>query len=414
MTDPTRIPRAWWWLALALLAGRIALLLYSVRVPEPITGDEPIYVEIARNLLAGRGYWYDDGPWVWKPPGWPITLAGIHATFGSSRAAVTLVQGLFDSGTALLTAWTALRVMGSRLAAAIAFLMVLVWPPFFREARWMQTEPEFTFLVSLTVAAFTRFALKPSALGAGLVGVVAGLASLVRPNGLAPLAGLALGWMLHRLHELKRDVPRFAALALGVALVLAPWTLRNLREFHAFIPVSTGGGELFYMGTTPETDGRWDNTQWATLRGRVLDAEADRLGRDLDRVEVDKALLRAGLDNWKRDFGGSALIALKRVWRLCFLPVISEDRSLVRFGFFVALLALYALALPSGLAGLRAGSGPRTLAGAMLVALAVNVLALSLFYTNSRYFEPVRPLVLILAAGTLAGWLERRATRASV
>jgi hypothetical protein len=43
----------------------------------------------------------------------------------------------------------------------------------------------------------------------------------------------------------------------------------------------------------------------------------------------------------------------------------------------------------------------------MLLALAISVLASSVFYTNSRYFEPLRPLVLIL----VAGWLSRRLTQ---
>ena len=48
------------------------------------------------------------------------------------------------------------------------------------------------------------------------------------------------------------------------------------------------------------------------------------------------------------------------------------------------------------------------MAGLLAVTLIVNVIALSMFYTNSRYFEPLRPLVMILAAGTLARLLGSR------
>ncbi len=395
-------------LGIALVAARTALLVASVHPQMPFTGDEMLYDRVARSLIAGTGYSNGDGPWVWKPPGWPLTLAGIYAVFGDARRVAVMFQGLFDAGTIFLVGWVATRVFESRRAGMLAFLLALTWPPFFRESRFLQTEPLFTLCVMLTVAAFVRFASAPSAGRALLTGIATGAAAMVRPNGLAPLAGIVLGWLIHRRRELRADVPRLAALALGAALVLAPWTLRNAVVFQAFIPVSTGGGELFYMGTTPETDGRWINSRWPALRGRVLEAEAHRLGHEPDALEVDRALLHAGLENWRADFGRSAGIALKRFWRLCFLPVVSEDRAALRVGFFVALLALYALAVPAGLEGLRAGSGPRTLAGAMLVALVLNALALAVFYTNSRYFEPVRPLVLILAAGRLAGLLERR------
>jgi 4-amino-4-deoxy-L-arabinose transferase-like glycosyltransferase len=385
-----------------LLVARLALLLWSVRHAMPVNGDEPVYEELARNIAAGNGVATHGQPWVWKPPGWPVVLAGLHMLFGPGRMGVVFAQGLFDTGTILLCGWTAWTIMDSRRAGAIAFLLALLWPPFFREARFMQTEPLFTFCVMLTVAAFTRFAQVPTYARAFVVGLFAGAASLVRPNGLAPLAGLVLGWLVHRLDSLPRQAPRLAAMALAAALVLAPWTLRNARLFHTFIPVSTGGGELLYMGSTPETDGRWDNTRWGALRGRVLAAEQARLGHPLDAIEVDRALLHAGVANWRSDFAGSARIAVKRFWRLCFLPVVSHDRPPLRFAFFAVLLALYALAIPEGIAGLRAPDGPRALAGSLLVALVINALALSMLYTNSRYFEPTRPLVLVLAAGALA------------
>jgi 4-amino-4-deoxy-L-arabinose transferase-like glycosyltransferase len=397
-----------WWAAAVLLVARTVGLVASVSSRAPLTGDEPIYDRVARHLLAGLGYSNSDVPWVWKPPGWPITLAGIYATFGDARRTVVLFQGLFDCGTALLTGWIASRVFASRRAGWIAFVLAALWPPFFRESRFMQTEPLFTVCVTLMVAAFVRFAESPSAARALRAGLAAGLASLVRPNGLAPLVGLLAGWILHRRRDLVRDVPRLAVLALGIALMLTPWTLRNARAFHAFIPVSTGAGELFYMGSTFETDGRWDNTQWAGLRGRVLETEERRLGHALDAVEVDRALLRAGLEMWRTDPGRSAEIAAKRLWRLWFLPVVSGSQSVVRIAFFAVLLALYALALPAGLAGLRAPATPRALAGVMLVALVVNGFALTVFLTNSRFIEPVRPLVFVLAAGTVAGWIERR------
>ncbi len=402
------MPALAWAVAAALLLARTGLLLWSVRHPFPITGDEPVYEELAANIAAGRGYFAHGVPWAFKPPGWPMLLAAAHAVLGPGRMSIVFLQALFDCGTILLCGWTALRVMGSRAAATIAFLLALVWPPFFREARFMQTEPLFTFLVMASVAAFGRFTLAPSAWRAFAVGLVAGVASLVRPNGLAPLGGLILGWLVHRLSGLRVEIPRLAALLLGIVLVLTPWTLRNARVFHVFLPVSTGGGEQFYAGSILETDGRWNYALWGTLKGRVAEAESLRIGHAPNPVELDRALLRAGIANWKADPRGSAWISVKRLWRLCFLPVVSGDRPLLRAGFFVALLALYAAAIPAGLAGLRAPGGTPALAGAMLVAVVLNALALSVFYTNSRYFEPTRPLLIVLAAGTLARVWERR------
>ena len=38
----------------------------------------------------------------------------------------------------------------------------------------------------------------------------------------------------------------------------------------------------------------------------------------------------------------------------------------------------------------------------MLCAIVLTVAASSVFLTNSRFFEPMRPMFMVLAAGTLA------------
>ena len=78
-----------------------------MRHPSPITGDEPLYEELAKNLATGHGYFAHGIPWVWKPPGWPIVLAGLHAVLGSGRIGVVFAQGLFDSGSIVLSGWVA-------------------------------------------------------------------------------------------------------------------------------------------------------------------------------------------------------------------------------------------------------------------------------------------------------------------
>jgi hypothetical protein len=392
-----------------VLALRTAFLLAITPAHAPLAGDEPVYDAVARSMLAGQGFTYRHEPWIWKPPGWPIVLGSIYATVGDARHTVVLFQGLFDACTICLTGMLAAWVFGSRLAGALAFLLAAVWPPFLRESRVMQTEPLYTLGLTVIAFAFSRFWRSPGVGRAFVVGLVTGATAMVRPTGLIPMAGAVLGWAWLERARTMRRLPSLAAMALGVALVVAPWTARNARVFHAFVPLSTGGGELFYMGTTPETEGRWVPREWLTLKWPLLGEEELRLGRKLNALERDRVLLRAGLRNWSRAPGRSLLIAVKRIWRLVFLPVGEGDRPWLRWAFFAVLVVLYALAWPRGVEGLRSRDRRLRFAGILLVALLFSVLAQSAFYTNSRYFEPMRPLVLILAAGTLARWLSRRA-----
>ena len=392
----------------ALLLLRLAALVGSVSDHVPLTGDEPIYDAVAHNLLGGLGYTYRGQPWLFKPPGWPVTLAGIYAVFGEGRRIVILFQGLFDAGTIALAAWVAWRVFRSRAAAVTAFLLVALWPPFFRESRFEQTEPLHMLSLAVMVAAFVRFVQRPTLRAAFLVGACAGLASLVRPTGLVSALALAVGWLLLGHSSARPHARKLLAAALGLVLVLAPWTLRNAVVFHAFVPLSTGAGEQFYTGSVPETDGLWMPARLGQLRAAVMEREEQRLGRPPGALEADRALLRAGLENWRSAPVRSLTISLKRIWRLCFVSVNRPDRAWLRWGFRAVLIALYALALPAGIAGMRERGRGWPLAGVLLVVVLWNVAATTVLYTNSRYFEPMRPLLLILAADPLARLLTRR------
>ena len=385
----------------AFLLLRLAALVFSVSDRAPLTGDEPIYHAVARNLLGGLGYNYRGQPWIWKPPGWPTALAGIYAVFGEGRRIVVLFQGLFDAGTIALSAWVAWRVFRSRAAAVAAFVLVALWPPFFRESRFEQTEPLHTLSLAVMLAAFVRFAQRPTARGAFFAGVCAGLASLIRPTGLVPALAMAGGWLLLDRSSARPHARKLLVAALGFVLVLAPWTLRNAVVFHAFVPFSTGAGEQFYEGSAPETDGRWMPERLGQLRAGVLEREERRLGHPPGALETDRAMFRAGLENWRRSPVRSVTLSLERFWRLCFVSFERSDRAWLRWSFLAALLVLYALALPAGIAGMREQGRGWPLAGVLLVVVLSSAAASTVLYTNSRYIEPVRPLLLILAAGPL-------------
>src|SRR6185503_4896715 len=156
---------------------------------------------------------------------------------------VVVVPSLFDVGTIVATAWLAGRLFGSRWAAALAFLLTAFWPPFYRESLFLQTEPLFTMLVAFLMARFYVLVERPSFAVGLSCGVLAGLSALVRPTGLVVLAGLGLGWLVQSGYRALRSWRALAAVALGVVLVVVPWTIRNYRVSGSFVPVAVGTGE---------------------------------------------------------------------------------------------------------------------------------------------------------------------------
>jgi hypothetical protein len=67
-----------------------------------------------------------------------------------------------------------------------------------------------------------------------------------------------------------------AALVLGTALVLVPWTVRNALVFHRFVPLTTSGGVNLYRGHNPHAVGTWsDDVLRSQLRALRFDHDIE-------------------------------------------------------------------------------------------------------------------------------------------
>ena len=99
----------------------------------------------------------------------------------------------------------------------------------------------------------------------------------------APRSTQAPGWRLAR----AALVAGRGAASLGFVVVVAPWTVRNAVALDRFVPISTGGGQVLYVGHLPALGRRpgkgrgrrWSREHPAALRrpraARALRARAD-------------------------------------------------------------------------------------------------------------------------------------------
>src|SRR6185369_6770730 len=97
------------------------------------------------------------------------------------------------------------------------------------------------------------------------------------------------------LHLLQGMV--LAGLIAGLAIL--PCTLRNFHAFHTFVPLNTNAGFAFYWGNHPIY-----GTHFLGLLPGGWEAYMNLIPeelRQLNEAEMDKALLRRGLENVKAD-----------------------------------------------------------------------------------------------------------------
>ena len=232
--------------ALAALALR---LLFYLRFPH-VTGDSLTYGDIARNWLDHGiyGLSHAQGPqptWI-RLPGYPAFLAACFVLFGREHYhAVLLVQIVVDIAACFFIADLARRTV-SDLAGRIAFLLAALCPftANYTAAPLTETLSIFSTAVALdcAVAAFTSSEEQRSPWAAWTwCGVALSAGIMLRPDGgiLLVAIGLFLLWRMWERAAERTYLFWAGVLVLVVSVApLAPWTLRNWRDFHRFQPLA--------------------------------------------------------------------------------------------------------------------------------------------------------------------------------
>ena len=236
-------------LATAVAVG-LALRLACVAVVQPQpASDGATYVGLAQQLLAGGGYGSATYRAYW-PPGMAFALAPFLLTLSSIPVALTAFGLAAFAGTA-----SGLHALSRRLQLG-RWAVVPVW----LLALW----PTHILFTGLPEKELLLMALLPWALLLGLdglhrpwraagAGVLIGIMVLVQPSlQLLPLAVLMVALVAGA--GLLQSARLFGLLLVGAAVVVAPWTLRNLQVLDAPVLVTTNGGSNLYRV----------NNEWAT------------------------------------------------------------------------------------------------------------------------------------------------------
>lgn len=264
-----------WGVAVFLVAIAVRLIIVASVHPNPRDGrydDSVWYDTTARHLAAGDGYVFD--PTVWKtatgeriypdvneltptalwPPGYPMTLAVVYKLTDDSVLAGRLLNALFGALTAVLVYLIA-RKLFDQTAGVIAGFALALLPGHALFTSVLLSETYFGFLLALLLAISIYFIFdrdKPRLAVVFGVGALAAFTGYVRGEFLFYGGFLAL-LMLFRFRR-RAGLP-LLAMALGAALVITPWTVRNRIQFDQTIIGTTGAGRVMLQGHNELSDG---------------------------------------------------------------------------------------------------------------------------------------------------------------
>ncbi len=399
------------------LIPRALLILLDVQP----WSDAAYYFERASELAAGQGYISPEGrPTAFWPPGWPLALSLAFKAFGASVPVVGLFNLLFAGLSAALLLMLARRISGSELAARLALLLLAVYP---NNAAYVPLALTEVFYTTLLLAICWLLVEQRNWLWLAGAGLLLGVATLVKAQTLL-VVPLVLGIALLRAPRLWAALPRTVAAGLGlaafVALVVAPWSLRNERVLGELVLVSTNGGATLATGNNANAHGGyvdWDPAFRALYARRLqlgeiaFDAEAKRLGADwikanpgqfaaLMPIKFAKLWGPDGEAVWNYQKGAASYD--RHVW--LYTAVRAANQAwywLLLFGFAAALVVQVRQRQ-------RAGT-PLADWWMLPYGIAAYPTAISLVFSGqTRFHYPAMPFIAISAAWLLADWLERR------
>ena len=249
----------------------IFLLALVIRVsavtvfPAVPVADAADYHRLATGLVERSEYVSTSGaPTAWRPPGYPLFLAGVYRLFGIGLPAARLAQAVLGSLTVTLIGTLGALVIG-RAEGFLSGLLAAVYPGFFWLPRVLLSENLSLFLLLAALIAAVVVARSNNLVWALVLGLLLGAGALVRGANLLVafllLAGLIIRLSWRRKHS-ARVAGLVAAVIAGILLILTPWSTRNYAVFHRFVPVATQEGMTLYASYWPPRRGNkliWGN-----------------------------------------------------------------------------------------------------------------------------------------------------------
>ena len=268
-----------WVAAAVILAAAFAIrLAYVDATPGMKLVNDALDYDGHAVSIATVGHYSDTlaygRPTAFRPPGYPYALAAVYKAAGVARAGVARrvdvarrMQVVIGTILVAMIGLLAAQLWGP-VAALVSMGLAAVYVPLVTMSGTVMSEPLFdVFMIGSLSAAIAHRRSVHRFRWAVASGLLVGLAILTRANALILLLPLVLAVWDRRP---RWSVPALAppvALALVAVLAVAPWTIRNERALHHFVPVSTQLGSA--LAGTYNDEARTDPARpasWRSLR----------------------------------------------------------------------------------------------------------------------------------------------------
>jgi 4-amino-4-deoxy-L-arabinose transferase-like glycosyltransferase len=395
-------------LGLAIGAG-IALRLIVIAAGGPPERFE--YDDLARNLIAGHGYVYEQlgTPYrsFYAGLGYIAINTAVDWSFPSRDKALLIAQSLYAGVLALVIFHVALRFFGDWRAVAASALVLCHPGLLYYDTRKLHPLGFDALMIAAALWLLLRLA-EPRTLGVVAVsGAVLGLAIFQRGSMAAFLVG-ATCWIVVTTKPRARAWIVAGTYLAACLIVVGSWAARNYA-IHGMVLLESMTPQQFWKGNATYSNGSGYLAGGQSVYAAAPESlvRAWRRGTETDHIRLFRD---AGLAEVKKDPVRAAALDVKKFVYFWTFPPNSGQQYPARY--FAAYLAYYAVVLLAAASGLVVAWRQPVLrsAAALVVILFLSVsIVHALMFIEMRHRWAIEPLMLAFApAGARAIWTRWR------
>jgi hypothetical protein len=416
----------WLWAILAVAFVARILIATVFTDFDPATANLWEYGDIARATLEhghGQMVWqivvahgvagHPSGttfvyPTAFMPPFLIFVWVGLFLLFGVTKLALvtmTALNVLTGVGIVYYSMRVARALFGSQVVALLVGIVMALHPVFVFSVTTYHALN--VYILLLLIAFDLTLSTRPQTYAMSvLVGVLAGIAALLRTEYLVLVGAVVLGSLLaHRQWKMT------AVAAIAAFVVIAPWTARNYAVFHRVIPVANSEGYNLFKAFNPEANGsgKWvdDNNVAGRLLGNELNAVP--LNSNYENAR-DKIYYDAAIDYMRSHPVRSFVVLPIYKFALFWFYDVAEAKThqlLYQLQFW----PLFVLSITGLTMAARNGCFVRPDHRTVLLLFAFQSLVMMGYAVHARYRMNVEPFLYPYAAVGAVGlwsWLHRR------
>lgn len=361
---------------------------------EDFDNDDVKYIRSAWNLVDNKILSYENvaEPTVYIMPGLTFVLSGFVILFGKYNALVAfrVFQVILQCGSLYLLFLLGRKVFNSKIAI-IACLINSLYIVEIYVPNLILMECIFKFLLLLLIY-LSIYAVETKKLKFYIwSGIVWSLACLFRPPIAAYPAVILFMWVKSKSYNLK-EMFKYASIVLGIfCIIMAPWWIRNYKNFNMFIPFTESSGNPFLQGTFIDYD---------KTKGFGVSYRKGSNNIESNRYEIEMGLERLKIYGKKEPLKFIRWYTLGKTWEFWKAPFYWNGKE-VFIKALVEHIIILVTAIIGSISSLKREKGNLSKLMIFITILFINLVYLP-YFTFERYAYPLMSLMSLFSAYTVS------------